>query len=120
MKYVGLAAALLFIQCKAQDKPPLEKNQLKEIAGQQNRYAPHTLIIFYDAETGNGELLKEAKNYGAEIIHYYNTLKGIAIKIPENRDMQHAINFFKKVKGVTSVHRDQIQHLHKAGTPSGI
>ena len=73
--------------------------------------SPDTLIIMYDPEVGKEPLFAAVKEYGAEIKYDYSIIPGIAIKLPEGKDIHQAISFFKKVKGVTSVERDHIYHL---------
>lgn len=75
------------------------------------QFSPKTLIISYDKEVGKGPLLKAIKDYGAEIIYDYSIIPGMAIRIPEGKDIHDAIDYFKKVKGVVSVERDRIYHL---------
>ncbi|MBP5676210.1 MAG: hypothetical protein J6W94_04270 [Bacteroidales bacterium] len=65
----------------------------------------------YDTEVGKEPLIAAVKEYGAEIKYDYNIIPGIAIKIPDGKDIHDAIAYFKKVKGVTSVERDHIYHL---------
>lgn len=55
---------------------------------------------------------------GAKLIYEYKTLKGIAIKIPEGQSVDSAMVFFKKIKGVTSVHRDRIYSIDPPGRKS--
>lgn len=82
-------------------KPPVESEVSK------------TLIIYYDKEIGNTYLLKAAEEYGATIIYRYNALHGLSLRIPDGKSVTGAITYFKKVKGVTSVHRNQIHTLDK-------
>ncbi len=117
--YFG-AFVLVFVQCKTSEKPQLEQVKEPVSVKQQNQRVSRALIIFYDEKTGNEELLKEAEKYGAEVTHRYNALKGIAIKIPEEKSLEQAIIHFRKVKGVTSVHRDEIHHLHKNGVSTNL
>ena len=69
------------------------------------------LIISYDPEIGKEPLLAAIAEYKAEILYDYSIIPAIAIKIPEGTDIHDAIEYFKKVKGVTSVARDHIYHL---------
>ena len=69
------------------------------------------LIISYDTEIGKEPLLAAIKEYKAEILYDYSIITAIAIKIPEGADIHDAIDYFKKVKGVTAVERDHIYHL---------
>lgn len=75
-----------------------------------NQTSPNKLILYY--EKGNKVTVKKAiEKYGAEIIYEYNALGGFAIKIPPGKSIESAIAYFKKVKGITSVHRDRIIKL---------
>ena len=77
----------------------------------EEMYSPSTLIVMYDTEVGKNPLLESIKEYGAEIIYDYSIIPGMAIRIPDGADIYKAIDWFKKVKGVTSVARDQIYRL---------
>ena len=81
----------------------------ESIAG--DMYSPNTLIIMYDTEVGKEPLLAAIKQYQAEIIYDYSTIPGMAIRIPDGSNIHVAIAWFKKVKGVVSVERDQIIRL---------
>ena len=80
--------------------------------------SPDKLIIMYDEEIGKEPLLAAVEAYGAELIYDYSIIPGIAIRIPMGKDIRDAINYFKKVKGVTSIERDQIIHLTDPVMPS--
>ena len=73
--------------------------------------SPTNLIIMYAKEIGKSHLLKAVRKYGAEILYEYNIIPGIAIKIPEGKDINQAIEYFSGIKGVTAVERDHIYHL---------
>ena len=79
---------------------------------EQDMYAPRTLIIVYDAEVGKAALDTTIDAYGAEVIYHYNIINAIAIRIPEDKDINAAIDHFKRVEGVTTVNRDRIMQLH--------
>ena len=81
----------------------------KSIADQM--YSPNTLIIMYDTEIGKEPLLAAIKEYQAEIIYDYSIIPGMAIRIPDGANIHVAIAYFKTVKGVVSVERDQIIRL---------
>ena len=74
-------------------------------------YSTNTLIIMYDVEVGKDPLLAAVKELGAEILYDYNIIPGMAVRIPDGSDIQKAIVYFKQVKGVVSVERDQIHRL---------
>lgn len=69
------------------------------------------LIIFYDREQGAAALLAAAQSYGANVIYQYQHLNGIAVAIPEGKEMQDAIRYFERVKGVLQVNQDSILQL---------
>lgn len=74
------------------------------------RVSPSTLIIWYNHKYKK-KLLKAIKKYKAEIIYDYKNFNGVAIKIPEGKDIDKAQKHFQKVKGVLSVNRDQIMNI---------
>ncbi len=77
----------------------------------EGEYSPNTLIIMYDEAVGKEPLLEAIGAYGAEVKYDYSLIPGMAIRIPDGKDIRDAIAFFKKVKGVTSVERDRIIRL---------
>ena len=76
-----------------------------------SEYNPHVLIVFYDTKVGSAPLLKAAKAFGSEIIYTYRIIHAVALRVPENKDMNTAINYYGKVKGVIQVERERIMHL---------
>lgn len=92
-------------------------DSLKQCTGKCSERAsssPHsTLIIWYDATKRRNKkaLLKAVRKYKAKVIYDYKNFNGIAIKIPDGSDINSAITYFQKVKGVLQVSRDQIMHL---------
>ena len=77
----------------------------------EGEYSPNTLIIKYDEAVGKEPLLEAIETYGAEVKYDYSLIPGMAIRIPDGKDIHDAITFFRKVKGVTSVERDRIIRL---------
>ena len=80
-------------------------------------FSPNTLIVSYDAEVGTAQLDKAIEAYGAEVIYRYNNINAVAIRIPDGKDIHHAIDHFGKVNGVTAVNRDRKMRLMKHGKP---
>jgi len=70
-------------------------------------FSPNTLIIHYDSQIGNAQLLKDVRDYGAEIIYNYRNINAIAIRIPDGVDIHTAISHFSEVEGVLQVNRDR-------------
>ena len=77
----------------------------------EGEYSPNTLIIMYDEAVGKEPLLEAIETYGAEVKYDYSLIPGMAIRIPDGKDIHDAITFFRKVKGVTSGERDRIIRL---------
>ena len=77
----------------------------------EGEYSPNTLIIMYDEAVGKEPLLEAIETYGAEVKYDYSLIPGMAIRIPDGKDIRDAIAFFRKVRGVTSVERDRIIRL---------
>jgi len=80
-------------------------------------FSPNTLIVSYDAEMGTAQLDKAIEAYGAEVIYRYNNINAVTIRIPDGKDIHHAIDHFGQVNGVTAVNRDRKMRLMKHGKP---
>lgn len=65
------------------------------------------LIIYYEPETGNEDLLRAAKKYGSKVLYAYKNINGIAVTVPANKNPPDAIKYYEKVKGVLSVTKDE-------------
>ena len=81
---------------------------------QQPQYSPNVLIIFYDVNIGKEPLLKAIEEYHATVIYDLKMMKSISVKIPENTNIEDAIEYFQKVEGVLTVNRDsgcQLDHF---------
>ena len=112
----GLMVLVIMPSCQTQRIKNSSENSISDTVildpKSEKREFTRNLIIYYNPEMGNSQLMKAVADYGAEIIYEYNSLKGIAIKIPDGKSVVDAMTYFKKVKGVTSVHRDEIHHLN--------
>ena len=84
------------------------QSQMLQQTGEQ---LTRNLIIFYDREQGVAALLAAAQSYGANVVYQYQHLNGIAVAIPEGKEMQDAIRYFERVKGVLQVNQDSILQL---------
>ena len=104
-----LGALCLLCSCGTLKKAvPIESGPVME---NPQDVSPNTLIIMYDTEVGKEPIKKAITQYGADIIYDYSIIPGMAIRIPDGKDIHEAIEYFKKVKGVVSVERDHIYHL---------
>lgn len=115
-------AAFITISCSVKRAPnaePAPQKSLTKISDtvriipvqKDKTLTTRTLIIYYDEEVGDRFLLGAVKEIGAVLVYEYKTLKGIAVRIPEQQSVESAITYFKKVKGVRSVHRDRIYSI---------
>lgn len=98
--------------CKSHKSEIVENNSTisqplpQKMEPNHSKRTSRTLIIMYNAETGEAPLLEAAEKYGAEIIYRYENFNGVALVIPEGKDVNEAIRYFRAVKGVTAVNRN--------------
>lgn len=77
----------------------------------REQFNPKTLIIFFNGRSSRTRLLKAVRRYKAKVIYQYRMMNGIAISIPDGKNLDASINYFEHVKGVISVQKDHICHL---------
>ncbi len=94
-----------------QDKK-LHVVKLHRIRRDDEEFSPKILIISFDKAVGKEELYKAVAEYGAKIKYDYHLINAMAIEKPEDKSLDETILYFKQVKGVLSVSRDRIMHLH--------
>ncbi|MDO5656327.1 MAG: hypothetical protein Q4G27_09330 [Flavobacteriaceae bacterium] len=112
---IGLVLLVLMISCQTQPINNSSENSISNTVILQpkskKREFTRNLIIYYQPDLGKAPLMQAVEDFGAELIYEYKALRGIAIRIPEEKSMEQALLYFKKVKGVLSVHRDEIKRL---------
>ena len=74
-------------------------------------HSPNVFLVMYDAEIGKQYLLEAIKEYGADIKYDYKIINGMAIEKPKNKTLEETMQYFKEVKGVTTVEYDHIIRL---------
>ena len=74
-------------------------------------YSPNTLIIYYDEGVGSGPLKKAAAKYKADVVYDYSIIDALTIRIPDGRTLEEATKYFRKVKGVIGVSRNEIYEV---------
>lgn len=80
---------------------------------QQPQISPNTLIVFTENNPRAQEkLMKAVRRSGAEIVYNYRNMSGVAIRKPANWSLEKTRRYFAKVKGVTAVDYDRVNHLH--------
>jgi hypothetical protein len=114
---VLVGSALGIVSCGASRTPAGVQPAIVQEGKLPLDVAPDRLIIMYDEAVGKEPLRKAIEAYGAEIIYDYSIIPGMAIRIPEGKEISEAMTYFKQVKGVTSVERDHIYHLPEPVRP---
>lgn len=75
--------------------------------------ASHTLIIYYDKAKGDKALMKAIEKKDCVILNEHKNLNRVTIKTPQGWDVEKAVAYFNKVKGVTAVNRNGISLLNR-------
>ncbi|WP_313385786.1 S8 family serine peptidase [Chishuiella sp.] len=109
MKKIFILSAIIFGLFSCSTNKKTKKKQLTE--NKDLNYVKNSLIINYDPEIGNEELLKQIEKYGAKIDYKYENFNSVAITIPENKKLEDAEKFFKNVKGVSLISKNYIMKL---------
>ncbi len=71
-------------------------------------YSPNTLIIYYDEGVGSDPLKKAAAKYKADVVYDYGIIDALTIRIPDGKTLEEAAKYFRRVKGVIEVSRNEI------------
>ena len=74
-------------------------------------HSPNVFLVMYDAEIGKAPLLKAIEDYKCEIKYDYSKINGMALKKPDDKTLEETMQYFKNVKGVTSVEYDHVYRL---------
>ena len=74
-------------------------------------YSKNTLIISYDEGIGKEPLKRAVRKYDAEVVYDYRIINALAIRIPDGKTLEEAIEYFEKVKGVINISKDRIYQL---------
>lgn len=109
MKYLTLfASALCLIAC---GKPP--STAIQQGAVSQQAQESQVFIIFYDkTQTNTKQLVEQGRKWHVELVYDYRNLNGLAIRIPNKNDVESVKEAYRKMKGVLSIEKDQINQLH--------
>ncbi len=113
---LSLVAASIFLACSSSVSAqcPIMEQILnsgdEESTGAQKN---HTLIINYDEKKGDKALKKAIEKKDCEIVYDHKEFNSLTIKTPENWDIEKAIAYFNKIKGVTNVRKDGISRLQR-------
>lgn len=74
-------------------------------------HSPNVFLVMYDEKVGKEPLQKAIKEYKCEIVYDYGIINGMALNKPEDKTLEETMQYFKGVKGVTTVEYDHIIRL---------
>ena len=106
---IAHCAVLLMTSCKT--KQTVELPAPVQVHQYEPEHSPNVFLVMYDKEIGKETLLKAIKEYKCEIIYDYDIINGMALKKPEDRTLEETMQYFRLVKGVTTVEYDHIIRL---------
>ena len=111
--YIYFFVITLFcISCKTTKEPKMTGANVSHNQGStSDNYDSNTLLINYEGKEVLDSLKSEIQKYGASVAYDYNNFNIIAITIPDNKNIDEALKYFEKVKGVLSVERNAVIQL---------
>ena len=117
----GLACCSMFLtpgqMARKSETPPAAADTAQLVTNQLDKVVDsHSLIVFYDPKVGREPLEKAVEEYGAKVMYDYKSFNGMAIALPNGKNMIAAKQHFAKVKGVTQVNFNRIAHLDGGST----
>ena len=104
-----LAMTCLLTSCKARQAIELSV-PVREPAFVPE-HSPDVFLVMFDEKVGKESLLEAIKAYKCEIKYDYNFINGMALKKPEDKTLEETMQYFRSVKGVTTVEYDHIIRL---------
>ena len=102
-------ALIALTSCKT--KQTVELSAPIESHRYEPEHSPNVFLVMYDVKVGKEPLQKAIKEYKCEIIYDYGIINGMALKKPEDKTLEETMQYFKGVKGVTTVEYDHIIRL---------
>ena len=98
-------------ECSCVPIPAVAPTRSLSVASDQRSSAPNVFLVMYDEKVGKAPLQKAVKAYKCEVIYDYNIINGMALKNPDDKTLEETMQYFKNVKGVTSVEYDHVYRL---------
>lgn len=102
-------ALIALTSCKT--KQTVELSAPIESHKYEPEHSPNVFLVMYDEKVGKEPLQKAIKEYRCEIVYDYSIINGMALKKPEDKTLEETMQYFKGVKGVTTVEYDHIIRL---------
>ena len=106
---ITLVALVLLASCRT--KQTLELSEPLPDHKFLPEHSPDVFLLMYDEDVGKEPLLKAIREYKCMIVYDYNIINGMALRKPADKTLEETMQFFKTVKGVTSVEYDHIIRL---------
>lgn len=69
------------------------------------------MIIYYKDDADLQPLLDIAKKEKLELVYQYKNFKAIAVKVPDDRDLEGVKSYLQTRAGVLSVSYDEVQQI---------
>ena len=102
-------ALIALTSCKT--KQTVELSAPIESHKYEPEHSPNVFLVMYDEKVGKEPLQKAINEYKCEIVYDYGIINGMALKKPEDKTLEKTMQYFKGIKGVTTVEYDHIIRL---------
>ncbi len=102
-------ALIALTSCKT--KQTVELSAPIESHKYEPEHSPNVFLVMFDEKVGKEPLQKAINEYKCEIVYDYGIINGMALKKPEDKTLEETMQYFKGVKGVTTVEYDHIIRL---------
>ena len=102
-------ALIALTSCKT--KQTVELSAPIESHKYEPEHSPNVFLVMYDEKVGKEPLQKAINEYKGEIVYDYGIINGMALKKPEDKTLEETMQYFKGIKGVTTVEYDHIIRL---------
>ena len=102
-------ALIALTSCKT--KQTVELSAPIESHKYEPEHSPNVFLVMYDEKVGKEPLQKAINEYKCEIVYDYGIINGMALKKPEDKTLEETMQYFKGIKGVTTVEYDHIIRL---------
>ena len=106
-----LAQIVLIALTSCKTKQTVQLSAPIESHRYEPEHSPNVFLVMYDEKVGKEPLQKAINEYKCEIVYDYGIINGMALKKPEDKTLEETMQYFKGVKGVTTVEYDHIIRL---------
>ena len=106
-----LAQIVLIALTSCKTKQTVQLSAPIESHRYEPEHSPNVFLVMYDEKIGKEPLQIAIKEYKCKIVYDYGIINGMALKKPEDKTLEETMQYFKGVKGVTTVEYDHIIRL---------